>query len=105
MKTTRTLCLTALCVGASALIANAQEPGQDRPRGRGGPIMAALDANSDGTIDGDEIAKAAEALKALDKDGDGKLSGEEIRPPRREGGPGGPGGGGARGDKKAEGAQ
>jgi len=56
------------------------------------PLVAALDANGDGTIDADEIAKASAALKTLDKDGDGKLAGDEYRPlpPGGFGGPGGP---------------
>ena len=62
--------------------------------GGGSPIMAALDADQDGTLSASEIANASAALKALDKDGDGKLSGEEIRPARGEGrGRGGRGGG------------
>lgn len=52
------------------------------------PIIAALDANSDGVIDATEIANAAAALKTLDKNGDGKLTADEIRPPRPEGGRG-----------------
>ncbi|OGV63868.1 MAG: hypothetical protein A2283_06460 [Lentisphaerae bacterium RIFOXYA12_FULL_48_11] len=45
------------------------------------PIEAALDANSDGAIDADEIANASVALKKLDKNGDGKLTQDEYRPP------------------------
>ncbi len=57
------------------------------------PIIEALDANGDGTIEADEIAGAAAALKALDKDGNGRLTADEYRP-RGPGGPpaGGPGG-------------
>lgn len=58
------------------------------------PLMQALDANTDGTIDEKEIANASVALKKLDKNGDGKLNPEELRPPRmarpdgpRDGGP------------------
>lgn len=69
--------------------------------GRGGgfggpsPIMAALDADKDGTLSSSEIANAAAALKKLDKDGDGKISGEEMRPARggERGGRGGERGG------------
>jgi Ca2+-binding EF-hand superfamily protein len=58
------------------------------------PIITALDANSDGTIDEAELKNATAALKKLDKDGDGKLSQEETRPAGMggRGGPGGPGG-------------
>lgn len=81
-----------------------REGGQGGPGGPGGagqrpppsPIMAALDANGDGTIDADEIANASAALKKLDKNGDGKLTPEEYRPQRRGPGPGGPGGDGER---------
>lgn len=55
------------------------------------PIITALDANSDGTIDEAELKNATVALKKLDKDGDGKLSQEETRPAGM-GGRGGPGG-------------
>jgi EF hand len=58
------------------------------------PIMAALDKNSDGTLDAQEIAGASAALKTLDKNGDGKITPDELRPQRPDGGrgPGGPGG-------------
>jgi hypothetical protein len=46
------------------------------------PLELALDANKDGTIDADELANAAAALKKLDKNGDGKLTTDEYRPPR-----------------------
>jgi EF hand len=52
------------------------------------PIIEALDLNKDGTIDAEELGKAAESLKKLDKNGDGKLTGEEFRP-QWSGGPGG----------------
>ncbi len=74
--------------------------GPGGPGGRGGmmrvnPLVQALDADKDGEISADEIAKAPAALKTLDKNGDGKLSGDEIRP-----NPGGMGGerGGPRAD-------
>jgi EF hand len=44
------------------------------------PVMAALDADQNGEISSDEIAKATQALKTLDKNSDGKLTMEEIRP-------------------------
>lgn len=84
-----------------------REAGPGGPGGPGGfggqrpmlsPVVQALDANSDGEIDAQEIANASAALKKLDKNGDGKLSAEELRPARPQGGPGGPGGaGGGRG--------
>lgn len=52
------------------------------------PLMAALDANSDGVISSDEIEKAPAALKTLDKNSDGQLTADELRPNfggRREG--------------------
>lgn len=72
----------------------------EREGGRGGgpgsfaemmrrmPLMAALDANSDGTLSGDEIEKSPVALKTLDKNSDGQLTADELRPAfggRREG--------------------
>lgn len=106
----------AVALGASTLIATAQPdqnsgPGANRRRPQGpageqggpgpggagggqrmmmgGPLMAALDANHDGVIDGKEIANASAALKSLDKNGDGKLTTDELRPQRPQGGPGG----------------
>lgn len=72
----------------------------------GGPLMAALDANHDGTIDEKEIANASAALKTLDKNGDGKLTAEELRPQRPAGGQGGgQGGPGGQGRPPREGGQ
>jgi hypothetical protein len=56
-----------------------QQPGPRPPKH---PIMEALDKNRDHTLDEQEIADAAEALKTLDKNNDGELTQEEIRPPR-----------------------
>ena len=50
------------------------------------PLMRALDTNSDGILDPDEIAKAPEALKSLDKNADGALTPEEYHPPFPGGG-------------------
>ncbi len=68
------------------------------------PVLAALDADKDGTISKAEIDNASAALRTLDKNNDGKLSNEEMRPNfaamgdrggRPEGGrPEGAGGGG-----------
>lgn len=44
------------------------------------PIARALDANRDGTISSDEIAKAPDALRALDKNGDGQVTRAELMP-------------------------
>jgi len=81
--------LIVVGVGITVLILNAvaqdgAEPRQGPPGGGGKPptppIEAALDANSDGTIDADEIANAPAALKKLDKNSDGKLTVDEYRP-------------------------
>ncbi len=61
------------------------------------PIVAALDADKDGSLSVSEIANASKALLSLDKNGDGIVSGEEMRPafnPMAGGGPR-PGEGGA----------
>lgn len=114
------LVILTLALGASTCLLTAQEGGQrppqgQRPPGQGGqggtggpggmgqrpmnPIIEALDANKDGTLDAGEIAKASEALKKLDKNGDGKITADEYRPqrPPGAGGPGGPGGQGGQG--------
>ena len=52
------------------------------------PILAAIDADHDGTISAAELKNAVAALKPLDKDNDGQLSGEEIRPAFGRRGPG-----------------
>ena len=48
----------------------------------GGPLVAAIDANSDRTIDADEIKGAPAALLKLDKNSDGQLTIEELAPAR-----------------------
>jgi hypothetical protein len=54
--------------------------------------MAALDTNSDGTIDATEIEQSSKSLKTLDKNSDGKLTPDELRPARPAAGqPGAPG--------------
>jgi hypothetical protein len=49
------------------------------------PLIAALDANHDGTISADELANASAAVKSLDKNGDGAVQMEELRPKPPEG--------------------
>jgi Ca2+-binding EF-hand superfamily protein len=109
MKTNIKTLVTLLALAAMPLIATAQDNGNpppdgDRPphhQGPGGPgtdgqrppgppppLLNALDANHDGTIDETEIANASAALKTLDKNGDGKLTKDELRPQRPEGGNG-----------------
>ena len=66
---------------------------------RAPPLVAALDADHDGTISAEEIQNAATALATLDKNNDGQLTRDELRPPR-PGGQGPPEGSPhARGDK------
>lgn len=71
-------------------------PGTGRgPGGPGGgpmpsPIIDALDANGDGTIDSDELQRAGQLLRSLDVNGDGQLTPDEFQP-ARPGGPRGPG--------------
>ena len=48
--------------------------------------MEVVDANHDGELSAEEIARASQALLKLDKNGDGKLDREELRP-RTRGGP------------------
>lgn len=68
-------------------LALAQDPPSDQtPRSRPTPpILAALDADGDGTISAAELASASTALRKLDKNGDGQLTPEEYRPPRPDG--------------------
>lgn len=65
------------------------------------PVMAALDADKDGTLSEQEIKNAANALKTLDKNNNQKLDPEELRPSF-----GGMGQGGASGQRgKPDGGQ
>jgi hypothetical protein len=55
------------------------------------PLIAALDADKDGTISAEELEGAPESLKTLDENADGELSPEELHPhgpppPPHEGG-------------------
>jgi len=99
----KAITLLALVAGLGAVSIIAQDaPPTNRPgRGPGGPggdamrrmpLMAALDTNSDGTIDATEIEQSSKSLKTLDKNSDGKLTPDELRPARPAGGqPGAPG--------------
>ena len=68
--------------------ATAATRGFGRSEGRGerfsfmriDPILAALDADSNGEISAAELKAAPTALKKLDKDGNGQLSQDEVRP-------------------------
>ena len=106
IKAITLLALVAGLSGISIIAQNAPGGGQQPPPGRGPggpgggeggamrriPVMAALDTNSDGTIDATEIEQASKSLKTLDKNSDGKLTPEELRPARPQGGqPGAPG--------------
>jgi hypothetical protein len=83
------LVVTVLTVSSLDLVAQDSQ----RPSGRRGgpPVVTALDANKDGTLDATEIANASAALLTLDKNGDGQLTSDELMPARPEG-QGGPGG-------------
>jgi Ca2+-binding EF-hand superfamily protein len=67
-----------------------REGGERGERGREGgregmllrmlPVMVALDSNTNGVIEAEEMANATASLKKLDKNGDGKLTEDELRP-------------------------
>jgi len=82
MKKIKQLLLVAV-LGATIPSVQAQPEDFDGPPGGGKmpviPIMAALDVNTNGVIDADEIANASKALLTADKNGDGKLSAEELK--------------------------
>jgi len=107
--------LAVMALSATALLASAQDDGQNGPPPGGGPdqgggpgqggggfgggprhhrplpaIITALDVNHDGIIDSNEIANASAALLTLDKKHDGKLTFEEYlgKPPGRPRGDG-----------------
>jgi Ca2+-binding EF-hand superfamily protein len=48
------------------------------------PVMEALDANGDGTIDEWEVSNATALLRKLDRNNDGRLTPEELRPALRD---------------------
>jgi hypothetical protein len=74
----------------------ADAPAHARPTD---PVMLALDANSDGTLNATEITNAATSLAALDANKDGKLTIDEIRPLPPEGAATGAGPQGPRGPR------
>lgn len=90
MKSTKSIILAlGLLVPTLAFADNTDRP--HRPEGGRGdrgergehrpmvpPLMAALDANQDGTVDAAEIQNASAALLKLDKNGDGQLTRDEI---------------------------
>ncbi|MGC4053174.1 MAG: EF-hand domain-containing protein [Paludibaculum sp.] len=83
---------------AAAGYGQEREGGQRPGFGQGGfmrmsPILAALDADHDGTISAAELKAAPAVLKGLDKNSDGQLTQEELRPAFGRGGPEGRGGG------------
>ncbi len=67
-----------------------------QPPGRGpmrvSPLVAALDANQDGSLSTDELSVAGAVLRKLDRNGDGNLTRDEVMPPRPDQ-PAGPAGG------------
>ncbi|OGV51388.1 MAG: hypothetical protein A2X49_10420 [Lentisphaerae bacterium GWF2_52_8] len=89
MKRVLTIGIIGFAVSSASIFA---EEGATAPKGGEGkaggrapmsqPIVSALDANGDGSIDTDELGKAAESLKKLDKNADGKIASDEYRPPR-----------------------
>ena len=76
---------------------SAEAGGDGEPARTRIPLMAALDADGDGTVSAAEIASAPRSLRALDTDGDGRLAREELRPAAdgESDGDGGPERGGA----------
>lgn len=98
-----------ICIVLAVAAAYGQErDGGQRPGfAQGGfmrfsPILAAVDADHDGTISAAELKAAPAALKTLDKNGDGQLTQEELRPAFARGGPGGmEGRGGGPGETQA----
>lgn len=52
-----------------------------------GPVVRALDTNSDGKLDKEEIENASKSLAILDRDQDGELSMRELSPAPPEGRP------------------
>lgn len=79
----------ALAVALAALppTASAQRGERLRSGGRGIPppslLLTTIDADGDGVLDASELMGAAAALAALDANGDARLAGDELRPAGR----------------------
>lgn len=90
IKNITQLTLAAL-LGAAIPSVQAQPEGFDGPPDGGKmpaiPIMSALDVDTNGIIDSNEIANASKELLTLDKNGDGKLSADELKPQFPNGAP------------------
>lgn len=91
--------LGLIAISAAGLLVNpaaAQPTAHKGGQGRTGsppprhPLMAALDADNDGTISKIEIDSAWVALKTLDRNEDGKLTTDETCPPAGAAGSRGP---------------
>ncbi len=91
MKTRYLQLLLAAIAMTSASAQDGNPHAQQRPPAP--PVIAALDADRDGTLSADEIAIAADSLATLDLDGNGELTSDELRPegPPPPRGPGGHG--------------
>jgi EF hand len=87
MRRLRSAAVLCVIAGSSTQFVVAQPSGPPPS-----PLIRALDANNDGELSADEIAKAPAALKTLDQNGDGKLDQSETGPQFGRGGRRGPGG-------------
>jgi Ca2+-binding EF-hand superfamily protein len=75
----KTLLIATACCAAAIVALAAQNRGAEgqRPVSR---LVAALDADHDGTISAAEVRSSPAALRTLDGNGDGQLTLEELRP-------------------------
>jgi len=83
MKTVNVGLVGLIAAGVLASVTTAQPEGRDRPGARQHPLVAALDADGDGTISAAEMERAGSALKTLDTNDDGRLTRDEMGPPAR----------------------
>lgn len=76
----KTLLIATACCAAAIVALAAQNRGAEgqRPVSR---LVAALDADHDGTISAAEVRSSPAALGTLDGNGDGRLTPDELRPP------------------------